>query len=331
LQFHLLRASFQLHMRPGWIRTVRYEPNSYLKPAPVCRCVFIALTLVSVAACRERKSPVEPEPPKEPLDSGNHPAFPGFDTSIYPGDATLAAWKWPHSPYRWTGYYLGGPCHRDQTWRGRYASLSASGWGITAIYVGQQDWTQIPDLAPLINRVDIPAALNRIGMPTSAAASTALITCSSVLLSAAQGLVEAQDAAAMMATDGFPAGSTVFLDVEYVSSVNDSLTAYVRAWVRGLLLDGRYRPGIYTARFNAPTISAAARAAYTDAGASGAPRFWLSASSASLGFSMDSRPVDVGYDYASVWQGDLTAYETWAGIALNIDRNVASTISPSAP
>jgi hypothetical protein len=59
--------------------------------------------------------------------------------------------------------------------------------------------------------------------------------------------------------------------------------------------------------------------------------FWLSASSASLGFSIDSRPVDVGYDYASIWQGDLEAFDTWAGVALHIDRNVASRISPSAP
>jgi hypothetical protein len=305
--------------------------GGFLKRTPIWQCASIALMLLSVAACRDRLTPIEPGQPNDSLDSGNHPAFPGFDISIYPGDAALAAWKWPHSPYRWTGYYLGGPCHRDQTWRGKYASLSTTGWGITAIYVGQQDWTQIPDLAPLFNRVDIPAAVDRPAPPRSAFASSAMVTCSSALLSAGQGLLEAQETATMMAADGFPAGSTVFLDVEYVSSVNDSLTSYVRAWVRGLLQDGRYRPGVYTARFNAPTISAAARAAFTDVGASGAPMFWLSASSASLGFSIDSRPVDVGYDYASIWQGDLEAFDTWAGVALHIDRNVASRISPSAP
>ena len=134
-----------------------------------------------------------------------------------------------------------------------------------------------------------------------------------------------------MADELFPAGSTVFLDVEYVSAVNDALLTYVKAWTRGVLAAGRYRAGVYVARFNAPTVSAAVRAAYAASGASVTPVFWIAASSSSLGFSFDSRPTDVGVDYASVWQGKLDVNDTWSATQLRIDMNVASSISPSAP
>jgi len=282
-----------------------------------------AALLLSVSACQEGRSVTRPDPASGGLDSGNHPAFPGFDTSVYPGDGALTAWKWPHSPYRWAGYYLGGPCHRDETWRGRYARLASDGWGVAAIYVGQQDWSQIPDLVPLMNRVDAPS-------PSTVQATT-LATCSASLLTDVQGRLEGQDAASRMAADGFPSGSTVFLDVEYVSAVNDALLTYVQGWVRGVLSDGRYRAGIYMARFNSSAVSGAARAGYTASGAAGAPLFWVAASSSSLGFSFDSRPTDVGVGYASVWQGKLDVQDSWAGTQLLIDMNVASSMSPSSP
>jgi Domain of unknown function (DUF1906) len=281
-----------------------------------------AAVILVATACHEGRSITRPDPASGGLDSGNHPAFPGFDTSVYPGDVAVNAWKWPHSPYRWAGYYLGGPCHKDETWRGRYARLTADGWGVAAIYVGQQDWSQIPDLVPLMNRVDAPAF---------STAQASLATCSASLLTDAQGRLEGQDAASRMAADGFPSGSTVFLDVEYVSAVNDALLTYVQGWVRGVLSDGRYRAGIYMARFNSGAVSSAARAGYTASASSGAPIFWIAATTSSLGFSFDSRPTDVGVDYASVWQGKLDVRDSWAGTQLLIDMNVASSMSPSSP
>jgi len=282
--------------------------------------LFWTVMLLASFACQEGRSITRPGDQPSGGDSGNHPAFPGFDMSVYPGDAALGAWKWPKSPYRWAGYYLGGPCHKDETWRGRYARLTSDGWGIAAIYVGQQDWSQIPDIVPLMDRVDAPSL-----------SATALATCSASLLTDAQGRLEGQDAALRMAADGFPSGSAVFLDVEYVSVVNDALLTYVQSWVRGVLSDGRYRAGIYMARFNASAVSAAARAGYTASGVSGAPTFGVAASSRSLGFSFDSRPTDVGLSYASVWQGKLDVYDTWGDTRLLIDMNVASAVSPSAP
>src|SRR4051812_24026985 len=85
-------------------------------------------------------------------------AYPGFDTGIYPGDAALQAWR-SASPYRWTGYYLAAPCHRDASWSGRRAALEAMGWGLAVIYVGQQDWAQQPSRAaqPAVDSAATPA------------------------------------------------------------------------------------------------------------------------------------------------------------------------------
>src|SRR6185503_7390573 len=146
-----------------------------------------------------------PTAPVTPQDTATT-TFPGFDTSLYPGDGAMRAWLRPASPYYWTGYYLAAPCHRDESWMGKYTTLSTMGWGITAIYVGQQDWSQIP-AAPMNRAVDVP--------PSNAA----LVTCSASLLTTQQGLDEAADAAAKMLANGFPSGSIVFLDVEFVTAV----------------------------------------------------------------------------------------------------------------
>ena len=289
------------------------------------RLRFLVLFLVSsVAACGDAGSVLGPDDP----GTQNHPAFPGFDIGVYPGDAALAAWKRPGSPYHWVGVYLAAPCHRDQTWLGRRPYLEANGWGSAVLYVGQQDWAMIPDLLPPnLTRVDRPSTISFQRSPLSSTA----VTCSASLLTASQGAAEGKDAADKTATEGYPAGSIIFLDVEYVTSTSTELRTYIDAWVSSVLSDGRYRPGIYMAKSNAVPISTTVRAAYAAAGHHETPPFWVAASSSSLGFSLDARPTDVGLDYASVWQGRLGVDVRWNGVTLNIDENVASTPNPSAP
>src|SRR5689334_14208594 len=105
----------------------------------------IRMTLLfALAACGSSGSPTGVIIPNQPTN--NTPvAFPGFDTGIYPGDAAMTAWRYPASPYYWAGYYLPAPCHRDVTWTSKYSTLTSMGWGLAALYVGQQDWTQIPN------------------------------------------------------------------------------------------------------------------------------------------------------------------------------------------
>ena len=69
----------------------------------------------------------------------------GFDTHTYPGDKTMRAWKAaPGAPYRWVGYYLPAPCHRDTSWSGKRQTLVDMGWGLAVVYVGQQTWGRTP-------------------------------------------------------------------------------------------------------------------------------------------------------------------------------------------
>src|SRR5262245_17566052 len=73
-------------------------------------------------------------------------SYVGFDTNIYPGDNAMDAWK-RSGAYDWVGYYLSAPCHKDDSWSGKRARLTKSGWGLAVIYVGQQTWGQ--SLAPV--------------------------------------------------------------------------------------------------------------------------------------------------------------------------------------
>ena len=247
-------------------------------------------------------------------------AYPGFDTSLYPGDAAMAAWRYPSSPYYWTGYYLPAPCHRDVTWAGKYNTLTTMGWGVAAIYVGQQDWSQIPQSVVVRGAV--------LSAQASQSIATEAATCSASLLSTDQGTAEAADAVARLRTDGFPDRSVVFLDVEFVTSVTPALLEYYRAWIVGVLRDGRYRPGVYAAKSNATTLRVAALDAYRSAGSNEDPPFWIASST---GFSLGASPTAVGLDFAKLWQGRFDVTEKWNGVTLLIDVDIAARKSPSAP
>src|SRR5690348_6437830 len=56
----------------------------------------------------------------------------GFDTSDYPGDAAMQAWR-ENAGYDWVGYYLTAPCHRDGSWSGKRDTLEAMGWGLAVV------------------------------------------------------------------------------------------------------------------------------------------------------------------------------------------------------
>ena len=151
----------------------------------------------------------------------------------------------------------------------KYTTLHAMGWGLTAIYVGQQDWTQIPQSIVVRGANEAARASQSIASEQA--------TCSASLLSAEQGTLEAADAVARLKADGFPDRSIVFLDVEFVTSVTPALLDYYRAWIAGVLRDGRYRPGIYAAKSNATTLYVAAVDAVRAAGSSEQPPFWIAA------------------------------------------------------
>lgn len=285
---------------------------------------------VLVSGCGERGIT---NPAPTPGGTGH----PGFDTSIYPGDATMSAWRYPASPYQWVGYYLQAPCHRDPTWMGKRATLNAMGWGLAVLFVGQQTFDGVPDmLAPPAFDLTSPATIDSLPRargtvvtpPTRAQLESGAVTCSRTLLTTEQGTTDAIDAVTKTASEGFANGTVIFLDIEHMDVIPPSMEAYYRAWVQQVLADGRFRPGIYVHKANAQSIYDGVRRAYTDMGKSGSAVFWITSPD---GFSIEKSPQEAGFAWASLWQGIYEVTQTWNGASVNIDVNVATTASPSKP
>jgi hypothetical protein len=236
----------------------------------------------------------------------------------------MRAWARPNSPYYWVGYYLAAPCHRDASWAGKRAALASMGWGVAVLYVGQQTWESLPDRVATTDTVR-PAA-DTLQLAASASAQRSII-CSRALLTAAQGTAEADDAIAKARADGFPAGSHIFLDVERMTAIPQTMRDYYRAWVTRLLVDGQFRPAIYAHHRNASEIYADVRAVFDALGVGDEPSFWVSSPST---FTLTSLPSDAGFRFARVWQGALDVRQAWNGATLRVDVNVADSPSPSS-
>lgn len=289
-------------------------------------------------------------------DEGNG-SYPGFDTNIYPGDRAMRAWR-ADDEYQWVGYYLPAPCHKDDSWSGKRASLEDMGWGLAVIYVGQQTWDKTPRAYETRYRTSVKTVstvrrvkttVTRNGRRTTKwvnkrvpirktvrtpyrvavnAANRPIDECSTNLVGGTRGGMEAADAIRRTASEGFPNGSVVFLDIERMERTPQAMRDYYRAWVRAVLADGRYRPGIYAHTHNAERIYEDVKAEYVAAGNTDEPPFWIASV---RGFSPDKEPHEVGHAFAAVWQGRLDIEESRNGHRLPIDVNVAAVPNPSMP
>jgi hypothetical protein len=238
----------------------------------------------------------------------------GFDTHTYPGDKTMLAWKnAPGAPYRWVGYYLPSPCHKDDSWSGKRQKLVDMGWGLAVVYVGQQTWGRTPRK---LSAQQI-ARLERAGK-----------TCNADLISAERGRADAEDAIAQTVKEGFPERSIIFLDIERMEKLPQVMRDYYRAWARRVLEDRRYRPGAYVHKHNAQTVYDDLKAEFAAAGINEEPRIWVASG---RGFEEGKAPQDVGFAFAGVWQGMIDVARTVADIKLPLDVNVSTWESPSDP
>lgn len=153
------------------------------------------------------------------------------------------------------------------------------------------------------------------------------VSCAPALLGTARGTADADDAIARAAAEGFAAGTVIFLDVERMTTIPQPMRDYYTAWVSRLLADGRYRPGIYAHAYNVPALYADVAALHTGGSPAGPP-FWIASGDS---FAATRAPHEVGFHFASIWQGSFDTTETWGGVTLRIDVNVASSPSPSTP
>jgi hypothetical protein len=233
---------------------------------------------------------------------------PGFDTRDYPGDATMRRW-YEASPYRWVGYYLPAPCYTGTTWSGRRESLRNMGWGFAVLYVGEQDWAAIRGLPQDTAPVAAPGA-----------------RCTTVNLTPEIAARHAAEAEAAAAADRFPDGTVIFLNVERVERVSPALAGYVRAWAATMLERGRFAPGLYAHDHNAAELYAILAEEYARRARAERPRLWVARAA---GFDVRRSPAESGYPVAVAWQGRFDIRETWDGVTLTIDVNVADTADPS--
>jgi hypothetical protein len=102
---------------------------------------------------------------------------------------------------------------------GKRASLSAAGWGVAPVYVGQQ--------------VTGPGSLN----PNSATGQT-----------------DGAEAASYMSSEGFPTGSYVYLDIENGPPLTQLQQDYLAAWSAAVKAGG-YNPGVYCSHLLADQIA----------------------------------------------------------------------------
>jgi len=267
----------------------------------------------------------------ESLSSGPHL---GFDTFTYPGDDAMRAWLTADKPYKWVGYYLTAPCHTDSSWEGKRETLARMGWGTAVIYVGQQTWGRTPGAKVAVTRyvtkrvrhIRTRNGKRVVSYVTKRVPVRVYVTprasrnasCSTQFVNAARGTLDANDAIAKTAAEGFAKGTVIFLDIERMDAVPEAMRDYYRAWTARVAEDGRFQPAYYAHSFNANLV-------YSD---SVAPPFWISSG---RGFAEDKLPSDVGHAFAQVWQGVLDVVETHNGVRIPIDVNVADVPSPSIP
>jgi hypothetical protein len=253
----------------------------------------------------------QPAPLADAQTQGKHL---GFDTHTYPGDRTMHAWKnAPGAPYRWVGYYLPSPCHKDASWSGKRQQLTDMGWGLAVVYVGQQTWGRTP-------RKLTPARL--------ASLQKSGASCNADLVTADRGAGDGRDAIDVASREGFAPQSIVFLDIERMEKMPEAMRGYYRAWARTLLRDGRYRPGVYVHAHNAQTVYDDLKTEFAAANVTDEPRMWIASG---RGFEEGKAPQDVGFAFAGVWQGMIDVARRVADIKLPVDVNVSSWTSPSEP
>jgi hypothetical protein len=212
---------------------------------------------------------------------GSGASFYGIDMALYPGDAVMQTW-WQDSPFYYIGFYLGpAPAHDDASFMDKRQVLVDQGWGLLPVYVGCQSGS------PYLN------------------------------LQAGAG--DADDAAGLAASAGFPRNTAVYLDVETSHPLSPGYLDYVTAWVNEMRNQGRIA-GIYCNTANANQISTAL---------SGNVEFWVAHYCGDGLPSCITCPADSGVPFAGEWQFTGDSFLSYGGTTLDIDLDTSVYTDPS--
>lgn len=236
--------------------------------------------------------------------------FLGFDRSGYPGDGVMQSlWDSVQALTFVCLYLAPAPSHQNKAWMDAAPSLHSMGWGLVPTYVGQQ-----------------------------------VIGAGSHVVTAAQGQIDAQDAATLASNAGIGSGSVIYLDIENGGQMPANQVSYVTSWIGEVNASTDYWAGVYCSHFKTAKQVADAAAAVTDHDVA----TWAykpidsGPSVIDLAAELPQDPAGSGYAPAIVWQYrmslngsvDLTWTDqaTGASKRLNqVDLDTASVQDPSAP
>src|SRR5215813_2870069 len=127
--------------------------------------------------------------------------FLGFDRNDYPGNEAI---KLLRKDFAFTGYWLGNPPQtKFNSWSGKREFLRSLGYGFLPLFNG-------PTSGELR---DEPYTLKRVADDVQASASAAR-------------------------REGFPAGTTIFLDIEEGGRLPSTYAIYLKYWASGLAQAG---------------------------------------------------------------------------------------------
>jgi hypothetical protein len=183
-------------------------------------------------------------------------------------------------------------------------------WGVLPIYVGQQD----------------ERTAHGGYVPSS-------------ILTKEQGGIDGKAACDLVASEGFAAGSYVYLDWEYGGLDGDGSTDYIAAWVSAVVDDGRAQAGIYCSHVIAQAIANLIDAMNPTPNV----RFfcWKVTNASSHPFTGDLSnlpeldPAGCGFAGAQSWQREQQAVVAFPDDApvssLMVDFSASSLSDPGAP
>jgi len=200
----------------------------------------------------------------------------GFDANDYPGDAALAGLR---RTFAFAGYWLNAPPGGStKPWTGKREILRRAGFGFLVLFNGRlQRDLRNPSRATMLGKGD------------------------------------AASAAQAARREGFPLGTTIFLDQEEGGAMEAEQMAYIEAWVKGVRAAG-FRTGIYCSGMPAAagkgvlvTTAADIRARFEPRGAAEGIAFFVynDACPPSPGCAYAKEPPSPaasGIAFASVWQ-----------------------------
>lgn len=228
--------------------------------------------------------------------------FAGFDRLGFPGQQQMA-WLKANTNLVWCGFYLApAPSHSNGSWMGSRKWLADHGWGILPVYVGQQ--------------TSGPGSHNVNG---------------------SQGMRDGVNAAALASNEGFPQGTSIYIDVEDGSALSPDASAYLASWAKAVIAAG-YAPAFYCSYRIASSIAALA----TTIDPPRPVRIWPfrvkttdpHAYAGDIGSFGTAPPANCGYPGATAWQYEQNISLSLPDAPLStmgVDLSTSLLADPGAP